>query len=98
MNTVCLIGNLTKDVELKETKNGGSMGIFTLAINRPGDKDSCDFIRIVTFGAVAEVAARFLKKGSKVGVTGSIRTGSYTKESGDKVYTTDVYANNITLI
>ena len=92
MNQVNLIGRLTSDPEIsdKVTK-------YTLAVDRrfkrDGDPDA-DFIRCVCFGKTAEFAGKYLKKGTKIGVTGSIRTGSYTNKDGVKVYTTEVNVEN----
>lgn len=96
MNSVNLIGRLTKDVEIR--RNGEhSVASFTLAINRPqsGEKQQADFPRIVVFGKQAENCAKYLRKGSLVGVEGRLQTGSYTKEDGTKVFTTDVAAQRV---
>lgn len=97
MNTVQLIGNLTRDPELRYT--GGSQTPvcrFTLAVNRlvNGEKKA-DFPQVVVFGKQAENCEKYLAKGRKVAVEGRIQTGSYEKENGDKVYTTDVVANRV---
>lgn len=99
MNSVILIGNLTKDPELRY--NGENpICRFTLAVNdrkKQGSEwvDDPSFIPIVVFGRVAENCDRFLSKGRKVAVSGRIKTGSYTKQDGTKVYTTDVIANGV---
>lgn len=97
MNNVQLIGNLTRDPELRYT--GGSQTPvcrFTLAINRlaNGEKKA-DFPQVVVFGKQAENCEKYLAKGRKVAVEGRIQTGSYEKENGEKVYTTDVVANRV---
>lgn len=92
MNQVNLIGRLTSDPEVsdKATK-------YTLAVDRrfkrDGDPDA-DFIRCVCFGKTAEFAGKYLRKGTKIGVSGRIQTGSYTNKDGVKVYTTDVVIEN----
>lgn len=99
MNQVVLIGRLTRDVDLRYT-SGTQMAIarFSVAIDRPkkpdGEKQT-DFPNVVVFGKQAENCERFLKKGRLVGVQGRIQTGSYTNKNGDKVYTTEVVANNV---
>lgn len=92
MNQVNLIGRLTSDPEINNTVTK-----YTLAVDRrfkrDGDPDA-DFIRCVCFGKTAEFAAKYLRKGTKIGVTGRIQTGSYTNKDGAKVYTTDVIVEN----
>ena len=95
MNHVCLVGNLTKDVELRYTTDQKPIARFSIAVNDGyGENQRTSYINIVVFGKQAENADRFLSKGSKVGVTGRIQTGSYEKD-GRTVYTTDIIANNV---
>ena len=73
------------------------MARFTLAINRR-DKDgnnAADYVPVVAFGKTAELCMRYLSKGSKAGIEGSIRTGSYTAQDGSTRYTTEVYARSV---
>lgn len=98
MNSVTLIGRLTKDVELKYTGNQTSAAHFTLAVNRPqaqNSENSADFIRITVFGKQAENCNRYLSKGRQAAISGRIQTGSYKDKEGKTVYTTDVIANNV---
>ena len=104
MNNVTLIGNLTRDPELRYSGQN-AMCRFTLAVNdrrknpNTGEyEDAPSFIPIVVWGKVAENCEKFLKKGSKCAVVGRIKTGSYTKQDGTKAYTTDVVANNVEFI
>lgn len=100
MNSVVLIGRLTKDPELRYT-SGTQMAVatFTLAIDRGKDKNGeskgADFPRVMVFGKSAENCEKFLKKGRLVGIQGRIRTGSYENDYGNKVYTTDVIADRV---
>lgn len=92
MNKVILIGRLTKDVE---TRYSGEMAVsrYSLAVDRKFKKEgeaTADFINCVAFGKSGEFAEKYLKKGTKIAVTGRIQTGSYTNKDGVKVYTTDV--------
>ena len=94
MNSVVLIGRLTRDPEVRYTA-GTQMAVctFTVAIDRPvraGGEKQTDFPRVTVFGKQAENCERFLAKGRLVGVQGRIQTGSYTNREGQKVYTTDV--------
>lgn len=94
MNSVALVGRLTKDPDLTHTPSGTAVCKFTLAISRQGSEGT-DFIRIVTWNKVAENCNKYLAKGSQVGIQGRIQTGSYKNKGGQTVYTTDVIANNV---
>ena len=95
MNRVVLIGRLTRDPELKFTPGAGTaVATLTLAVDRRIKKEGqaeADFINCVAFGKTAEIMAQYLSKGRLIGVSGSIRTGSYEAKDGTKRYTTDVY-------
>ena len=96
MNSVILIGNLTRDPELRYSTGQNQTAVcrFTVAVNDGfGDRQRTSFIPIVVFGKTAENCDRYLKKGSKVCVNGKIQTGSYEKD-GRTVYTTEVISNN----
>ena len=98
VNNVVLVGRLTKDVELKYTQSGMAVAKFILAVNRQFKKDGqpdADFITCTAFSKTAENLANFMRKGSQIGVVGSIQTGSYDDKDGKRVYTTDVICNNI---
>ncbi len=95
MNKVILMGRLTKDPETRYTQGNEPMCIarYTLAVDRRfkrGEQASADFIPCVAFGHGGEFAEKYLKKGTKIAVTGRIQTGSYTNKNGQKVYTTEV--------
>ena len=93
MNSVNLIGRLTKDVDLRYTQTGLAVGHFSVAIDRPkkdGQSNGADFPNCVAYGKTAENLANYVHRGEMVGVTGCIRTGSYTGKDGRKVYTTDI--------
>jgi len=95
MNTVQLIGRWTSDPELRFSASGTAVAKATLAVNRRFKKDEADFLRVVMFKQTAEAAANYTKKGSQVAITGTIQTGSYTKDDGTKVFTTDIIADNL---
>ena len=91
MNKTMLLGNLTKDPDLKYTAGTGTAVCrFTLAVARPFKKDEVDFINCVAFGKTGETIAQYFTKGRKIAVVGNIRTGSYEAQDGTKRYTTDV--------
>lgn len=99
MNSVVLIGRLTRDPEVRYTA-GTQMAVctFTVAIDRPvraGGEKQTDFPRVTVFGKQAENCERFLSKGRLVGVQGRLQTGSYTNKDGATVYTTDVVADRV---
>ena len=98
MNKVMLIGRITRDPELRYTSSNIPSVRFTLAVNRPfenqnGERET-DFINIVVWRKQAENVKKYVSKGSLVAVEGRIQTGSYEKD-GQRVYTTDVVADNV---
>lgn len=96
MNKTILIGRLTKDPEVRQSGET-SIGRFTVAVDRRMKKDEADFISCVAFGKTAEFVEKYFQKGSKIGITGRIQTGSYEKD-GHKVYTTDVIAEEVEFV
>ena len=99
MNSVNLIGRLTRDPEVRYTPGSQlAVATFNIAIDRPvraGGERKTDFPRITVFGKQAENCEKFLAKGRLVGIEGRIQTGSYDKADGTRVYTTDVIANRV---
>lgn len=97
MNSVNLVGRMTKDIVLKEydknKKETGLIGRFTMAVNR--NKEHTDFISCVCFDGTAEVIDQYMKKGSLIGISGSIQTGSYKNKDGNTIYTTEVLVSRI---
>ena len=86
-------GRLTMDPESKMTSGDLMIVSFTLAVDRKGKDKGADFIPCKAFGKTAEVIAQYVKKGSMIGITGRIQTGSYDAKDGTKRYTTDVMVN-----
>ncbi len=106
MNITNLIGRLVKAPELRYLNSGTATAQFTLAVDKQLSKDkkqqfeqqgkpTADFIRIVTWGKIAEHCANYLNKGKLVAVTGSINTGKYVDNNGNTRYTFDVVAQNV---
>lgn len=98
MNTAVLIGRLTGDPELRTTQSGKFMTRFTVAVDRPvksGEEKQADFITVCAWGQRAEMLCKYFSKGNKIGITGSIRTGSYTDKDGIKRYTFEVWAEGV---
>lgn len=95
MNKVILMGRPTTDPEIRYGTGEDQLAIgrYTLAVNRrfvKNGEQEADFIRCVAFGKAAEFAEKWIKKGTKIVVSGRIQTGSYTNQEGIKVYTTEV--------
>ena len=99
MNKVVLIGRTTKSPELRYAPGTGTAVCrFTLAVPRAFKKDEADFINCVAFGKIGETIAQYVLKGRQVAISGSIRTGSYDNNAGNKVYTTDVVLDSFEFI
>lgn len=103
MNQINLIGNLTADPTLTVTQSNLSIVSFNIGVQRPfKDKQSgeyqSDFPRCKAFGKTAEIINEHFQKGSKIGLTGSIQTGSYEDKDGKRIYTTDVMVNQVTFV
>jgi len=99
MNKVILIGNLTKDPELRYTPNGVAVATFTVAINRPrtnqaGEREA-DFINIVAWQKLADLCATYLRKGRPAAIEGRIQSRSYDDKEGKRRYVTEVVAENV---
>nr|DAS71697.1 MAG TPA: Single strand binding protein [Caudoviricetes sp.] len=102
LNNVSLVGRLTKDVDLRYTPSNVAVATFTLAVNRTfknenGDREA-DFINCVMWRQQAEKLANWAKKGALIGVTGRIQTRSYDNQQGQRVYVTEVVAEQFQLL
>lgn len=102
LNSVVLVGRLTKDAELRYTPNNQAVATFSLAVNRPfknqnGDREA-DFINCVIWRQQAENLANWAKKGALIGITGRIQTRNYENQQGQRVYITEVVADNFQLL
>ena len=99
MNKVFLIGNLTRDPELSETSNGIAVCRFAIAVTRDyADKDGnreTDFFNITVWRGRAESCGKYLKKGNKVAISGSLQNRSYEDKDGIKRNVTDIVANEV---
>lgn len=95
MNKVILLGRLTRDPDIRYTQGAEPMAVarYTLAVDRRIKREgeaAADFISCVAFGKIAEVAEKYLNKGTKIIISGRLQTGSYTDRDGRKIYTTEV--------
>lgn len=102
MNKVNIIGNITKDLELKTSENGEKQyAKFTVAINEYiyGTKEKkAIFIEVIAFGRKAEVLSVHLEKGSKIAIQGKLSTSSYINKNGEKAYSTKVIVEEFTFM
>lgn len=95
MNKVILIGNLTNDPELSTTTNGVSVCKFGLAVKRKYKQDESDFFNITVWRGQGENAHKYLSKGNKAGISGSIQIRQYADKDGNKRYYTDIVADEV---
>ena len=99
LNSVCLMGRLVADPELRQTPSGVSVCSFRIAVDRTyqpkGQEKQTDFINIITWRSTAEFVSRYFRKGQLVAVQGSIQTGQYTDRDGNKRTAFDVVADNV---
>ena len=109
VNKVILIGNLGKDPEVRSMQNGGKVANLSIATSESwrdkatGEKkEKTEWHRVVIFGNLAEIAEKYLKKGSKVYVSGSLQTRKWTDQSGAEKYSTEVvlqgYGGELTML
>ena len=102
MNKVCIVGRITKDIELRANDKDISYTRFTVAVNRKhknaNGEYEADFISCVAWRERAELINKHFGKGSQIGIEGHIQTGSYDKEDGSKAYLTDVIVDSISFI
>lgn len=102
MNTVQLIGRLTKEIDLKFTPSGHAVGTFNLAVNRnfknQAGEYEADFIRCKIWRKAAENLAKYTHKGSLIGIEGRIQTRHFENDNGERIYITEVVASNFYLL
>lgn len=105
INSVVLVGRLTKDPELRKTSTGTSVCQFTCACDRKNyskdkqdNQQTADFISCVAWRQKADFLGSYGRKGTLIGVEGSIQTRSYTNQSGQKVYVTEVLADSVEIL
>lgn len=102
INNVVLVGRTTKDPELRYTPSNVAVATFSLAVNRTfkdanGERET-DFINCVIWRQQAENLANWAKKGALIGITGRIQTRSYENQQGQRVYVTEVVAENFQML
>lgn len=94
MNSINLVGRITKDLELKYTQSNKPVCEFSLAVNRIG-QEQADFITCQVWNGQAENLSKYQGKGSLIGVVGSLRVDTFKDKEGNNRYKTYVLANNI---
>jgi single-strand DNA-binding protein len=98
-NKVILIGNLTSDVELKQSTSGVSVCSFSIAVNRKMAKNNeCDFINVVAWRQQAEFVSRYFKKGNPILICGQLQTRTWNDNQGNKRYATEVVADEVSFV
>lgn len=105
INSVVLVGRLTKDPELRKTSTGTSVCQFTCACDRKNyskdkqdNQQTADFISCVAWRQKADFLANYATKGTLIGVEGSIQTRNYTNQAGQKIYVTEVLADSVEIL
>lgn len=102
MNKVILIGNITKDIELRQSNSGKFVVEFSVAINNGKDQQGnelpADFINCTAWNKTAEVLSKYATKGTKVGIEGTMKTQTWTDQQGNNRYKTYVLVDRVELL
>lgn len=101
LNKVVLVGRLTSDPEVRQTQSGTSVTSFTVACNRPYQKDGerqADFINCVAWRQTAEFVGKYFRKGNAIGLDGSIQTRKYQDKDGNNRTAVEVLVNSVTFV
>ncbi len=105
VNKALIIGNLGQDPEIKYTQSGSPVANLSVATserwkdkNTGEQKEQTEWHRVVVFGRLAEIAEQYLKKGSKIFIEGKIQTRNWEDADGNKKYTTEVVAREMTML
>lgn len=104
LNKAQIIGNLTREPELKQTANGQSVCTFGVATNRSWSdasgtkRDEAEYHNVVAWGKLAEICGQYLKRGTKVFVEGRLQTRNWEDDGGTKHYRTEIVANDMIIL
>ena len=99
VNKCIFIGRLVRDPEARNTRNGDSVVNFSIACSEKfKDKETVEYINIVSFGKLAEICGKYLKKGSQVYIEGRLQTSKYTGKDGIERYSTDIIASQMQML
>lgn len=96
INVIVLSGNVTSDIELKQTQSGVSVCSFGIAVRRPGTSNTTDFFDVVCWRNTAEFAAKYFRKGKRIEVTGILTQRQYEDRDGKKRTIVEVVAREVT--
>ena len=97
MNSINVIGNMTRDPEVRSTQTGASVCSFTVAVRRPHTSEITDFLNVTAWRQSADFLGRFAHKGSKVAVTGYLTSRTYEDNNGQKRTVYEIVADNVEL-
>ena len=95
MNQINIIGGLTRDPESRTTQSGKQVCTFTVGVNRRNDREKSDFFRVNAWGELGNNCARYLSKGKRVRVTGSVSLSTYTAQDGTTRANLEVLAQDV---
>ncbi len=102
MNKAILVGNLTRDPELRTTSSGISVATFTVAVSRrfkgQDGQQQADFISCVAWRATAEFVSKYFVKGSRIGIVGTIQTRTYDDANGVRKYVTEIVCDEVEFV
>ena len=98
MNKLYIIGNLTRDPEVRTTQSGVNVCSFSVAVNRKGKAEGTDYFRVTCWRGLADIAGKYLSKGKKVAVIGQVTLGSYKDRNGEMHHSLELSADDIELI
>ena len=98
MNSGNFIGRTVADPELRYTQNGKAVTNFTIAVNRPFDKDKTDFFRVTVWGNQAENCSKYVKKADQIGVTGRVQIEQYETNDGQKRQSVEIVAERVSFV
>ena len=90
-----IIGNLVRDPELRSTQSGKEVCTFTVAVNRRGKDNGTDYFRVSAWGELGKNCQKYLDKGRKVCVSGSVSASAYTNKDGKPVGSLEVFAGEV---
>lgn len=95
MNRITIIGNLTRDPETRTTQSGKTVCTFTVAVNRRGGQQEADYFRVSAWNQLGESCQKYLNKGRKVAVVGSVSVNAYTTQNGENRASLEVFAQDV---
>ena len=99
LNMCCFIGRLGRDPETRYLPNGDAVTSFSIACGwKTKDKEGAEWVKVTTFGKLAEICAEYLKKGSQVFIQGRMQTRKYQDKDGQDKYTTEIVADRMQML